>query len=83
MITGHPSITKLLRDGASLVLHIAEERAHIGSLAVDWNTARAYVRRLRNGDQPELARRVVLEFPDWTATVQEEATDGPRSTQRA
>lgn len=79
MITGHPSITKLLRDGASLILDIVEERAHIGSLVVDWKSARSYVRRLRHGNQPELARRVVLEFPERSTTVQEEKTNGPTS----
>lgn len=82
MITGHPSITRLLRGGASLILNIVEERAHIGSLVVDWNSAQTYVRRLRSGHQPELARRVVLEFPDRTTTVQEEKTNGTASRSR-
>lgn len=73
MISSHSSITQMLRDGASLTLHVAEERAHIDSARVAWKTARAYVRRLRNGNQPQLARRVVLEYPDWTITVKEES----------
>lgn len=72
MITGHPTITRILRDGGTLTLHIAEERAELGPTTVDWKTARSYTKRLRHGNQPELSRHVVLNYPNRTVTLTEE-----------
>lgn len=72
MISQVDKITRLLRGGRTLVLQVAEERAEIERVPVDWKVARRYAKRLRHGYQPDLARRVLIEYPDHSVTLENE-----------
>lgn len=72
MISQIGKITRLLRNGRTLVLQVAEERAEIERVPVDWEVAQRYVRRLRHGYQPDLARRVLIEYPDHSVMLENE-----------
>lgn len=74
MISRHSAITVLLRSGKTLVLDVSGENASVGDRNVGWNTARRYVKRLRNGNQPELARQVLIEYPDRKVRLVNEGT---------